>query len=231
MHCERNMANTENWRKGEISKFQNATKLISFCDKLEKAVPEKYAQVHAKGESTRNGIKVQSLIGIIAMDYSKGTGDKNVIVRFNLAPEIMQYLFLVVSHGVQTFRWDVSKIMGTPDANGYAIAQKFSISRNPVRSDGTANTTPWCISISNGKGIKVQNKVGGSYMKGGSYVQEKAVAVSMSDLDLYIQLKRVDSFITLWENAVTANTLLQDKYNADMARYNSEMANHGYPRY
>ena len=51
-----------------------------------------YAQLHAKGEFEENGHKVHSLIGISIQDYSSGTGDKNIITRFHLAPEQIQFL-------------------------------------------------------------------------------------------------------------------------------------------
>ena len=72
----------------------------------------------------------------------------------------------------------------------------------------------------------MQNKMGGFYMKKESYVQEKAGFVNLTDMDLFVLLTRVDSFIRCWESAATISTLLQDK------RLNDEAfrAGQAYPR-
>ena len=59
--------------------------------------------------------------------------------------------------------------------------------------------SPWKIQIINGKGIKVQNKNGGSYMKSGSFLSEKTAFIQLTDMDFYTLLKRTDSYITHWE--------------------------------
>ena len=210
----------------QIAKIQTNTKLIGFYDKLQKAPSHRYAQIHAKGEKDGNGFKHNSLIGIYMFDYSKGTGENNVITQFNLAPEQIQFLLTRLTCGIQDYEWSVSKIFGEPDANGLSIAQTIQISRHGIKQDGTISKNPWCIAISNGKGIKVRNQMGGSYMKGGSYVQEKYAFINLSDMDMYLLLKRVDSYITAWEHAVTAASLLQDKdgyerYAAGLKRQNS----------
>lgn len=65
----------------------------------------------------------------------------------------------------------------------------------------------WRIQIVNGKGIKKQNRNGGSYMQAKSFVSEKTAFIQLTDMDLYTLLKRVDSYITNWE-AAYAPTLI-----------------------
>ena len=71
----------------QIYKLQTDRKLIAVYDRLRYAPLTSYAQIHAKGEYQENGHNVNSLIGITIQDYSNGTGNKNIIVQFNLAPE------------------------------------------------------------------------------------------------------------------------------------------------
>lgn len=193
----------------QIAKIQTNKKLIAFYDKLHLAPIEHYAQIHAKGETDSSGSKVNSLIGISIQDYSNGTGQNNTIVQFNLAPEQIQFLLTRIEAGFQDFEWNSDKIFGAPDANGYSIAQKFVITRHTFKQDGTVSNNPWFISISNGHGIRVQNRMGGYYMKGGSYQQEKSAFINLNDMDLYGLLKRTDSFIRNWEMVNAYQTILQ----------------------
>ena len=85
----------------QICKIQNDRALIAFYDRLRYAPLGNYAQLHAKGEYQENGHKVHSLICITIQDYSNGTGDRNIITRFNLAPEQIQFLLTRITSGFQ----------------------------------------------------------------------------------------------------------------------------------
>lgn len=193
----------------QIAKIQTNKKLIAFYDKLHIAPIEHYAQIHAKGETDQANTKINSLIGISVQEYSNGTGQNNIITQFNLAPEQVQFLLTRIEAGFQDFEWNSDKIFGTPDANGYSIAQKFVITRHSFRQDGTVLNNPWYISISNGHGIRIQNHTGGYYMKGGSYQQEKSAFINLNDMDLYGLLKRTDAYIRNWEMVNAYQTILQ----------------------
>ena len=207
----------------QIIKVQTDKKLIGFYDKLKKAPIERYAQIHAKGDVI-NGKRTNSLIGISLQDYSNGTGKNNRIVQFNLEPEQIQFLLTRVEAGWQEFEWSADKIFGEPNAGGYSTAQKIVINRHPLRKDGSPSTSPWFISISNGKGIRLQNKTGGFYMKGGSYVQESNVYINLTDMDMYKLLKRTDTFIKNWEKLVADQILLQgqESYAAVVANLKNQ---------
>ena len=195
----------------QICKIQNDRALIAF-----------YAQLHAKGEYQENGHKVHSLICITIQDYSNGTGDRNIITRFNLAPEQIQFLLTRITSGFQEFEWSQSKIYGNPDQNGYSTAQMFYISRHPYDSKGQPMKSPWKIQIVNGKGIKAQNKNGGSYMQPRSFQSEKTTAIQLTDMDLFTLLKRTDSYISNWETVIAASLInngkrmLADQQNSQM---------------
>ena len=183
----------------QICKIQNDRALIAFYDRLRYAPLGNYAQLHAKGEYQENGHKVHSLICITIQDYSNGTGDRNIITRFNLAPEQIQFLLTRITSGFQEFEWSQSKIYGNPDQNGYSTAQ-----------------------IVNGKGIKAQNKNGGSYMQPRSFQSEKTTAIQLTDMDLFTLLKRTDSYISNWETVIAASLInngkrmLADQQNSQM---------------
>lgn len=138
----------------QICKIQTDKKLIAFYDKLLTTSYNSFAQLHAKGEYVENGHKAHSLIGISIQDYSSGTGDRNIITRFHLAPEQIQFLLTRITAGFPEFEWSQSKIFGNPDTNGYSTAQQFFISRHVYNSKQEVQNSPWRIQIVNGKGIK-----------------------------------------------------------------------------
>ena len=103
--------NYQNSITDQICKVQTSKKLIALYDRLRYTSYNSYAQLHAKGEFEENGHKVHSLIGISIQDYSSGTGDKNIITRFHLAPEQIQFLLSRVAAGFPEFEWSQSKIL------------------------------------------------------------------------------------------------------------------------
>ncbi len=195
----------------QICKVQTDRKLIAVYDQLKCAALTHYAQLHAKGEYKENDHKANSLIKVTIQDYSNGTGDKNVIAQFNLAPEQIQFILTRITAGFQEFEWSQSKIYGAPDAQGYSTAQQFSISRHTNDSSGRPMKSPWRIQIVNGKGVKVQNQKGGSYMKSGSFLSEKNAFIQLTDMDLYTLLKRTDSYITNWEACIAPSLITNGK--------------------
>ena len=195
----------------QICKVQTDRKLIAVYDQLKCAALTHYAQLHAKGEYKENDHKANSLIKLTIQDYSNGTGDKNVITQFNLAPEQIQFILTRITAGFQEFEWSQSKIYGAPDAQGYSTAQQFSISRHTNDSSGRPMKSPWRIQIVNGKGVKVQNQKGGSYMKSGSFLSEKNAFIQLTDMDFYTLLKRTDSYITNWEAGIAPSLITNGK--------------------
>lgn len=195
----------------QICKVQTDRKLIAVYDQLKCAALPHYAQLHAKGEYKENDHKANSLIKVTIQDYSNGTGDKNVIAQFNLAPEQIQFILTRITAGFQEFEWSQSKIYGAPDAQGYSTAQQFSISRHTNDSSGRPMKSPWRIQIVNGKGVKVQNQKGGSYMKSGSFLSERNAFIQLTDMDLYTLLKRTDSYITNWEACIAPSLITNGK--------------------
>lgn len=193
------MAGKEIRISNQIAKVQTAKKCISLMDKLKVADPRHYAQLHAKGETSENGFKQNSLIQVIIQDYSNGTGANNVKVSFNLAPEQIQFFLSRVQVGFLEFEWQADKIFGEPDANGLCMAQQFRIKRSVYNDRGQENRSPWNVYVSNGRGVKVQNANGGSYMKGGSYKREASAFIQLTDMDFFMLMTRADAYIRAFE--------------------------------
>lgn len=211
-------------------------KCISMMDKLKIADPRHYAQLHAKGEESENGIKINSLIQIILQDYSNGKGANNVKVTFNLEPEQIQFIFSRINACVQEFEFQSDKIFGNPDAEGLAQAQQLRITRKVMNDRGEVNRSPWNFYISNGRGVKVTNRNGGSYMKGGSFRKESTAFIQLTDADMFKLFKRVDAFISQWEayagNQVIAKGIELFEQSQKEARRNSYgNAQYGQPTY
>ncbi len=211
----------------QICKVQTDRKLIAVYDQLKCAALTHYAQFHAKGEYKENDHKANSLIRLTIQDYSNGTGDKNIIAQFNLAPEQIQFILTRITAGFQEFEWSQSKIYGAPDAQGYSTAQQFSISRHTNDSSGRLMKSPWRIQIVNGKGVKVQNQKGGSYMKSGSFLSEKNAFIQLTDMDLYTLLKRTDSYITNWEACIAPSLIANGKQAYEKQQQDWQAQNQG----
>lgn len=211
----------------QICKVQTDRKLIAVYDQLKCAALTHYAQIHAKGEYKENDHKANSLIRLTIQDYSNGTGDKNIIAQFNLAPEQIQFILTRITAGFQEFEWSQSKIYGAPDAQGYSTAQQFSISRHTNDSSGRPMKSPWRIQIVNGKGMKVQNQKGGSYMKSGSFLSEKNAFIQLTDMDLYTLLKRTDSYITNWEACIAPSLITNGKQAYEKQQQDWQAQNQG----
>ena len=113
--------------------------------------------------------------------------------------------------GFQEFEWSISKIFGEPDQNGFSTAQQFSISRHSRMPNGQEMKNPWRLQIVNGRGIKVKNKNGGAYMQSGSFQMEKSAFIQLTDMDLYLLLKRVDVYVTEWEHCIAPPLLTNGK--------------------
>lgn len=215
----------------QICKMQTGKNLIAFYDRLRYASLTHYAQLHAAGEFKENDRKVHSLISISIQDYSKGTGEQNVITQYNLAPEQLQFLLTRVNVGFQEYYWTDTKIFGVPDAQGMSIARQFTICRRPYDANKNLMKNPWSIQIINGKGIRAMNNNGGAYLKSNSFIPEKTAFIQLTDMNLYTLLKRVDAYITQWENCISSHLIQNGKQalSAQAAQQNQAAQNQQQP--
>lgn len=75
------------------------------------------------------------------------------------------------------------KVVGEPDANGFALVKKLTIKHND-NTDGT-NKYPWYIAIEHGKALVVQGGNGTRYSQPGSYMCEDKVYINISETDMF----------------------------------------------
>lgn len=195
----------------EICNVRNARGLLAFSDKLSAATANQYASIHAQGETDANGKQQYSRIGLQMQDYSAGAGKSNVITSYNLTPDFIRYLFTQVANGIAEFEYRQSKICGEPDADGLCKAQTIAITRHALAHDGTPATNPWRFQVVNGRGIKAKSRTGGSYMQAGSFRKEKETTLNMTDIDLYCALSKVCTYITLWEQSIAPQLILDGR--------------------
>lgn len=192
----------EDYISNQIAVYKNSKTLVEFRDKLKVASLESYAHIHADGETQEDGWKAHSLIGILMMDYSKGTGDKAVTVQANISPEEAKFILTRLSVGMTAYEFKQEKIFGAPDPSGFSQVTKLRILRAEKDSKGTIRKIPWYVEIENGKGIPQKNAAGGTYMKANSFVSTAKVFANLTDLDLFKLLSRTASYIDAWEKAI-----------------------------
>jgi len=195
----------------QISVYKNNKVLLEFQDKLKAASIPSYAHIHADGEMGPDGKKRHSLIGIQMIDYSNGTGSNSKIVNVNISPEEAKFILSRITAGFQNYTFQQEKIFGAKDEKGYSSVTKIRIVRAEKYSKGNVRKLPWYIEVENGKGIPLTNANGGTYMKGGSYVQKHMVNASLSDLELFQLLSRVSSYIDAWEKVVAPSVIQQGR--------------------
>lgn len=196
----------------QIAAYQTSTKVLSAYDKLKAAPARRYGEIHAKNLTIEDrGYKrrLNSLVQLRLQDHQRGAGDNSSKVYFNLEPEILQFIKTRVECGYLEYSYENTKIFGEPDASGRSTAQKIVINRNQVDKNGNEARYPWYIFISNGTGVRAQNKAGGYYMAGNSYIAKAEVFINLTDMDMFCFLQRIDSFIKCWENAQSMKTMLE----------------------
>jgi hypothetical protein len=196
---------------------------VEFRDKLKVASMETYAHIHADGEPGEDGFKKHSLIGILMMDYSKGTGDKAVTVMANISPDEARFILSRLAAGFQEYTFQQDKIFGEADAKGYSRVSKLRVIRATRDTKGVERKLPWYIEVENGRGIPQKNASGGTYMKANSFVSEGKVFANLSDLDLFKLLSRTASYIDAWEKAI-APPLIRLAKNAMTGRMGAKKA-------
>lgn len=182
----------------QITVYQTDKKLIEFLDKLKIASVANYAHLHADSERMEDGRRRISCIGVTMLDYSSGTGDSKIIVRANLSPDTVLYLFEHIRTNEMRFNFTEEKIFGAPDAEGRMQVTKVRI----LHGDPSKRKLPWYIEIANGTGVGQKNKVGGTYMQAGSFVEQTRVHINLSDRDIFQMFSRTARFIAAWETAV-----------------------------
>ena len=184
-------------------------KLIAFNDKLNPAAPKEYACIHGSGDND-TGSRVYSLIGLVLLDYSNGTGENTISLTANLSPEDVSYLFDLLKQGKESVDFRQDKIFGNVDGIVYGgIVTKVCFMRNSFGSDGEKRKYPWYIEVQNGTGIKVKGKNGGTFIQANSYKMVKKAYINLNDLEMYRLFYKVRSYVEMWEMTFGTQLLRQ----------------------
>lgn len=155
-----------------------------------------YAQISLVGRVTHDvELRARATTG---EPYSSGIGENKICVRANLSPDTVLYLFEHIRTNEMWFSFTEDKIFGLPDADGRMQVTKVRI----AHGDPSKRKLPWYIEVTNGTGIGQKNKVGGTYMQAGSFVEQAQVHINLSDRDIFQLFSRTSRFIAAWEAAV-----------------------------
>jgi len=193
----------------QIAVYKTNKKLLEFKDKLQFGNPLKYAHIHSFGEKDINGRNIVSNIGVLIQDYSNGTGDKMIKAEVNVSPEDIQFIFNRLCIGQVDFEFNQEKISPKVEADGKSFVSKIIVKRAEKGPDGVVRKYPWYVLIENGKGIAVKGDSGGTYIKPKSYTSDKKIYININDRDLFKLLKRVNSYIDVWEKLYGSHLINQ----------------------
>lgn len=186
----------------QIDVCKNDKKLVEVIGKLTLAPRNYYAHVHAASDKIDGDKRAYSLIGILIQDYSGGEG--NVIrSSANITPAIADYIFNAVRRGDLNFYYGEEKLLPNTDSTtGRNPVTKLSISRVDMdEKKKEKRRQPWFIVIENGTAVAATNAKGGSYAEKDSFVSEKKLFMSLSDVDMYRMFYNTTHFIANWEAA------------------------------
>ena len=213
----------EEFISNQIAVYKTSKSLIEFLDKLRVGTIQEYAHIHATGDQVEDGRKIVSLIGIRMLDYTKGTGDKSVMVQANISPDEADFILSRLNAGFPEFEFRQEKIFGDPDATGYSQVTKLRILRAMTGSDGKPRNYPWYVEVENGKGLKMKSSTGGAYIKPKSYQCMAKVYVNLTDLDLFKLLNRVSHYIKAWEFGIAPALIAKAKKEIENRKNDTPM--------
>ena len=186
----------------QITKSNNRTKLIEFNDKMQFNDFSEVAGVTKSSVHSRF-----SRITATIVDWTKGKGDKAVVVNHNINPiNIKTMAEMVIAGNVAEFeRMDkYSKKTGyfeqkidhrTKNTEGLSPVTSFN-----VRYQGQMGS-PWTLTIANGVGVAVTSEIGGISIKAGSYHELSSATVYLSRTEMLSKMIELRDYIRDFESA------------------------------
>ena len=186
----------------QITKSNNKSKLIEFNDMLQR---NDFSEI--------SGVKKSSIhskfsrIRVTIVDWTNGKGENAVVVNHNVTPITMKTIAeLVLSGNTEMFEQTdkYSKKTGffeqkidhrNKDNEGYSPVSRLNIRYQPNMA------SPWTITIENGKGIAVENEIGGISIKAGSYQELRSATVYLSKAEMIARMIEVRDYILAFEQS------------------------------
>ncbi|MDR1548984.1 MAG: hypothetical protein LBT06_10415 [Hungatella sp.] len=201
--------------KNEVSKqiavYKTDKKLLELNEKLKPASKLFPAHIHAMGEDAEEGAR--SLIQLVMLDYSNGTGDNTLYVSAHINPEEARFLFSRIFCGLLYFEYQQEKIFGEPDEDGFSIVTKLSVKRYDTDTKGQKRRYPWITEIQNGRGIAVKNANGGTHCQKESYICDALVSININDVDMFQLFAKADAYIRAFEQEHAFRSNLLNNFN------------------
>lgn len=193
----------------QIAVYKTNKKLIEILDKLNPATVGSYAHLHAD-HMREDGSRQYSLLGLVLLDYSKGTGDKTVRVSANVTSEDLAYILSQLQQGKDEINFVQEKIFGSVDGvpNGGRVT-KTAFRRMSVGQDGKPRNYPWYVEVQNGTALKGSAPTGGTFIQPNSYQMEAKVGINLNDHDMFALLYKVMRYVNIWEAAYGTQLLRQ----------------------
>lgn len=193
----------------QIAVYKTSKGLMEILDKLTPSGMETYAHIHGNGERA-DGSRIYSLLGLVLLDYTKGTGENTVRVTANISPDDVAYLFNQISQGKTEIELKQDKIFGSVDGEAdRGIVTCVLFKRSELGSDGQPRRYPWYVGVENGTGIKAKANTGGTFIQSNSYQMDKKVGINLNDQDMFKLLYRTIRYVELWEITCGRKALMQ----------------------
>ena len=211
--------------QNSIAVYKTDKKLIEFRDKLNPSMCDNYAELH--GHDGINGSnKTYSIIGVVLLDYSNGTGNNTIKVSVNITPEDIFWIQNALFLSKSDFQLDQTKIFGFPDQNGYSQMTKINVKRADRDNSGNVRRYQWCISAENGVGIAQHTQIGGTYCQSGTYQAQKKAYINLNDYDMFKIINRTARYIQQFENAYCPSVIRQGRNAYEQMINQKRMANY-----
>lgn len=192
----------------KCAKVNGKDKVIDFTGNLSMANLEDFAMVHGCGGKShaRN-----STISAAICDYTKGTGEASVTVRFGIDVEDCTILYNaamyarlgllpVYNPGTPAFQYSKEKNNPYAIKNGYAPCSRITISFTPIRQDGQRSSYPWYVCIENFDAPIQAKQNGATAHNSKQAINKRSAFINLSADDFAASMVAVDRFVRLWEH-------------------------------
>lgn len=184
----------------QIVRVDGKNKILEVNDKLK------------KGDGPRKPLAENSKLELCLVDYTNKDKGQTVTVRFNLDPHDIHEMRVLTESNFADFAkfWD--KIFGDPDESGLSPARKLCIAKESMRG-GKPASSPWKITITNGKAKKIKTATGGYAMEKDSFVQEAQATIYLTGAGARQLFNEAESFIERAKTMFSMESMVKEAAN------------------
>ena len=165
---------------------------MTFCNHLERSSLANWCQMHANGDTDKNGYKHYSRIHLVAQDYSNGTGQNSIYCFYNFEPIEIKNLKNIIDQRWSEYSRKFFKVTNKQSTE----FQQVIITRNPNLNN------PWIIEVSNGV-ANVEYFANGALKKAVPIKDStRTIKQMFTEDNFWNMITTVADFISLWEQTV-----------------------------